>query len=139
MELARVRHLLNVEFIDSMSKREVLKYILASDVGVSVLKKVDTFKTVYSNKTFDYMACKKPILMAIDGVSRMLVEEARCGVYAEPENINDIVSGILLLSANAGLCERMGSQGYAYAKQNFDRKILAKKYILEIENRLKLV
>ena len=62
------RGLENVRFLDSVPKREVFKYILASDMGTSVLKKVDTFKTVYSNKTFDYMACKKPILMAIDGV-----------------------------------------------------------------------
>ncbi len=139
MQIARDRQLTNVEFIDSMSKREVLKYILASDVGASVLKKVDTFKTVYSNKTFDYMACKKPVLMLIDGVSRTLVEEAGCGLYAEPENSKDIISRILELSADAGLCERMGNRGYAYAKQNFDRQVLAKKYVSEIENRLKLV
>ena len=35
-----------------------------ADIGTSILKKVDTFKTIYSNKTFDYMASKKPILMA---------------------------------------------------------------------------
>ena len=37
------------------------------------------------------MSCKKPILLAIDGVSRQLVEEeANCGVFAEPENPEDI-------------------------------------------------
>ena len=32
------------------------------------------------------MACKKPVLLAIDGVSRTLIEEANCGFYVEPEN-----------------------------------------------------
>jgi hypothetical protein len=36
------------------------------------------------------MACKKPILMLIDGVSRDLIEEAQCGIYAEPENIKEL-------------------------------------------------
>ena len=67
---------INVRFIDSVPKKEVFKYILASEMGASVLKNVDAFKTVYSNKTFDYMSCKKPVLMAIDGVSRKLVEDA---------------------------------------------------------------
>ena len=79
----------NVRFIDPVPKKEVFKYILASEMGASVLKKVDAFKTVYSNKTFDYMSCKKPVLMAIDGVSRQLVEDAQCGVYVEPENIEE--------------------------------------------------
>ncbi len=36
------------------------------------------------------MSCKKPVLLAIDGVSRQLVEEADCGVFVEPENPDDI-------------------------------------------------
>lgn len=136
---ASERKLSNVEFVNSMPKRDVMKYILASDAGTSVLKKVDTFKTVYSNKTFDYMACKKPILMLIDGVSRQLVEEAECGLYAEPENIDDMSSKIEILLNNLSLCETMGTRGYAYAKANFDRQVLAKKYVSEIQNRLKIV
>lgn len=136
---AKKRNLVNVEFIDSMPKREVMKFILASNVGASVLKKVDTFKTVYSNKTFDYMACKKPILMLIDGVSRQLVEEAQCGVYAEPENIDDIVAKIDSLSQLESILEEMGQRGYFYAKQHFDREVLARNYIREIINRLKIV
>ena len=59
------RNIKNVIFRDPISKSEIFKYILASDIGASVLKKVDAFKTIYSNKTFDYMSCKKPILIAM--------------------------------------------------------------------------
>jgi glycosyltransferase involved in cell wall biosynthesis len=138
-ENARERGLHNVEFIDSMPKREIMKYIMASDVGASVLKKVDTFKTVYSNKTFDYMACKKPILMLIDGVSRQLVEEARCGLYAEPENIEAIVGAINRLLSDTQECSAMGERGYAHAKMHYDRNTLAVEYIREIESKLKRV
>lgn len=138
-EEARKRELKNVEFIEPMSKSEVMKYIMAADVGISILKKTDAFKTVYSNKTFDYMACKKPILMVIDGISRQLVEEARCGVYAEPENISDIASKIEILSQNPTLRKEMGELGYAYAKLHFDRHVLADSYIRELQNRLKIV
>jgi glycosyltransferase involved in cell wall biosynthesis len=127
------RKLINVEFIDSMPKREVMKYILASDVGASVLKKNDTFKTIYSNKTFDYMACQKPILLLIDGVSRELVEEAQCGMYAEPENTTEICRVIQQLLATRDRIKEMGKNGYSFAKKNFDREALAKNYIEEIE------
>lgn len=130
-EVAR-RKLTNVQFVDAVPKREVFKYILASDMGASVLKKADTFKTIYSNKTFDYMSCQKPILMVIDGVSRQLVEEARCGVYAEPENAADIASKIQLYMSYNGQLQKEGMNGYAYARSYFDRTYLAKTYTAEL-------
>ncbi|AEI47287.1 glycosyltransferase family 4 protein [Runella slithyformis] len=123
------RGLSNVRFINAVPKKDVFHYILASDVGASVLKKVDTFKTVYSNKTFDYMACQKPILMAIDGVSRQLVEEAQAGVYVEPENPSDFANKIRMYLENPDLGKQHGQNGYRYAKENFDRAVLADAYL----------
>lgn len=123
----------NVRFLDPVPKKEVFKYILASEMGASVLKKVDTFKTVYSNKSFDYFSCKKPILMAIDGVSRELVETAKAGTYVEPENTEEydrIIRGYL---SNLERLKVEGENGYNYAKKNFDRSILAENYLHEIK------
>lgn len=128
-EDAQQRGLDNVRFVDSVPKREVFKYILASEVGASVLKKVDTFKTVYSNKTFDYMSCQKPILMAIDGVSRALVEEAQAGVFVEPENPQDFAEKIRYYLQHPDWVKLHGLNGYKFAKANFDREKLAEKYL----------
>jgi glycosyltransferase involved in cell wall biosynthesis len=128
-EEAQRRDLKNVRFIDPVPKKEVFKYILASDLGASVLKRVDTFKTVYSNKTFDYMACKKPILMAIDGVSRQLVEEARAGIYVEPENTADYVQKINDYLMHRERLEEEGLNGYHFARASFHREALAKQYL----------
>lgn len=124
----------SVRFIDAVPKKEVFKYILASDIGSSILKKVDTFKTVYSNKTFDYMSCKKPILMLIDGVSRELVEQAQCGMYVEPENTQAFVEAIrFYLSAEGkNALKTQGENGYVYAHVHFDRELLADKYLQRI-------
>ncbi|MEJ5994815.1 glycosyltransferase family 4 protein [Pedobacter sp. Du54] len=128
-ELAETINLTNVAFLDPVPKAEVFEYIFASDMGASVLKNVDTFKTVYSNKTFDYMACKKPIFMAIDGVSRELVEEANAGVFVQPEDANDFAAKIRLYMNNPELINEQGEAGYLFAKGNFDRKVLADKYL----------
>jgi glycosyltransferase involved in cell wall biosynthesis len=132
-KLASQMDLDNVKFLDPVPKKEVFKYILASEMGASILKKVDTFKTVYSNKTFDYMSCKVPVLMAIDGVSRKLVEDAKCGTYVEPENIKEYYRIITLYLNDYDRLKSEGVNGYNYAKVNFDRNILAKKYLSEIE------
>lgn len=123
------RNLTNIRFLDPVPKAEVFKYILASDVGTSVLKKVDTFKTIYSNKTFDYMSCKKPILMMIDGVSRELVEKSNSGFFVEPENPTDFANKVKIYLERSDLLHSQGRNGYQYALKHFDRKVLAKKYL----------
>lgn len=132
VEKAREMQLKNLRFLDPVPKREVFHYILASEMGASVLKRVDTFKTVYSNKTFDYFSCRKPILMAIDGVSRELVEDAKAGAYVEPENASEYNRIIREYLSDPERLTQEGENGYHYAKNHFDREILAKKYLNEL-------
>lgn len=139
VEKASNENIQNVRFINPVPKAEVFKYILASDMGTSVLKNVETFKTVYSNKTFDYMACKKPILMAIDGVSRTLVEQANAGVFVQPENAEDFAQKVKFYLSNSSEIKKQGESGYQFAKENFDRIVLAKKYLHLIQEKLKHV
>lgn len=134
---AKDENIQNVRFINPVPKADVFKYIVASDMGTSVLKNVETFKTVYSNKTFDYMACKKPILMAIDGVSRDLVEQADAGIFVQPENPEDFALKIRQYLSNPSEIIRQGEKGYQFAKDNFDRMILADKYINSIKKTIK--
>lgn len=133
MEEANKLKLTNLKFLPPVSKEEVFKFIIASDIGTSVLKNVDTFKTVYSNKTFDYMGCRKPILMAIDGVSKDLVEKANAGLFVEPENPSDFANKIKVYLSNKSLLIEHGNNGYNFAKANFDRDVLGRKYIQLIE------
>ena len=123
------RNLTNIRFLDPVPKAEVFKYILASDIGTSVLKKVDTFKTIYSNKTFDYMSCKKPILMMIDGVSKDLVEDSKSGYFVEPENPKDFADKVQIYLKKPELLQQQGESGYQYALKHFDRSVLAEKYL----------
>lgn len=132
----RRRNLHNVSFIGTVSKSDVFKYILAADAGASVLKKTDVFKTVYSNKTFDYFACSKPVLLAIDGVSRDLVETADAGLFIEPENPKDFAEKILMYLENPALASRHGSNGHAYARKHFNREFLAREYLKNIDKLL---
>jgi glycosyltransferase involved in cell wall biosynthesis len=137
ISLAEKRNIRNVRFLDSVPKADVFRYILASEMGASVLKKVDTFKTVYSNKTFDYMSCKKPILMAIDGISRELVEAAGAGSYVEPENTAEYSRVIRSYISDLPRLNREGESGYRFAKENFDREVLAVRYLNHISNVVK--
>lgn len=126
---AAERRLDNVVFIDPVNKEKVFEYIIASDAGCSVLKKVDTFKTIYSNKTFDYMGCQTPILMLIDGISKKLVEDAQAGLYVEPQNAPDFAEKIRWMMAHPEESRQMGRNGYLYAKKHVHRTVLSTRYL----------
>ena len=118
----------NIQFIDAQPKSQIADFVNASDVCTAVLKKADTFKTVYPNKVFDYMSCAKPVIIAIDGVARKLIEDARAGVYVEPENIEEFKKTVLKLYNNPNLCAEYGQNGYEYVKKHFARESLADQY-----------
>jgi glycosyltransferase involved in cell wall biosynthesis len=124
----------NLQFIDSVPKNEVVDYIHAADICMAILKKTDTFKTVYPNKVFDYMSCSKPVLVTIDGITRELIEEAGCGIYSEPENMDTFEKSIKLFgSMSHEELSQLGASGYEFVKENFDREKLAVSYINIIE------
>ena len=126
---ARRRGLHNVLFADPVPKRHVGDYINASDVCAAVLMKNDTFKTVYPNKIFDYMSCKRPILLAIDGAARELIERAGAGVYVEPENPEALARCVLEMKGRPDVLKRMGESGYRYVREHFSRRRLAETYL----------
>ena len=129
VEDARRRNLDNVIFVDAVPKDEVCDYINASDICTAVLMKNDTFKTVYPNKVFDYMSCRRPVIVAIDGVARKLVADAGAGLYAEPENPEAFIEALLKLKGAPDLTRQMGDSGYIHARDTYSRESMAGKYL----------
>lgn len=129
-EKAKEYELTNIEFIDSVPKHEVADYVNASDVCMAILKKTDTFKTVYPNKVFDYMSCKKPVFITIDGITKDLIETSNCGLYAEPENLEEFQAVVeKFINMSDDELKILGENGYSYVKEHFDREKLAERYI----------
>jgi len=129
-EKAHKYKLKNLQFIDSVAKNKVVDYINATDICMAILKKTDTFKTVYPNKVFDYMSCKKPILITIDGITRKLIKDAKCGLYATPENLEEFKKTVdEFTKMSDEELFRLGKNGFEYVKLHFDREKLAERYI----------
>jgi glycosyltransferase involved in cell wall biosynthesis len=127
----------NIQFLPVVSKKKVGSYIRTCDVSLVVLKKVDTFKTVYPNKMFDSMSAAKPIIIAIDGVARKLVvDDAKSGMYVEPENAREIADKIRFYCNSSEIAKQHGQNGYNFVREHFDRHKLAEKYIELIREKI---
>lgn len=129
-ETARQKGLDNIVFAGAQPKEAMPAFVNACDVGAAVLQNNPTFHTVYPNKVFDYMACGRPTLLAIDGVARELVcGQAKAGVFVTPEDGPGIAKSIVDLQADPEGCAAMGKRGRAWVLANATREALADRYL----------
>jgi len=131
--LAESLRLSNVEFLNPIPKNKIVEYLQASDVCIAILKPIELYKTTYPNKVFDYMAAEKPIILAIDGVIREVVESADCGIFCEPGKPHAIANAVLEMYSNRNGLAKIGKRGKVYLEQNFNRMIIAKDFSDMIE------
>jgi glycosyltransferase involved in cell wall biosynthesis len=133
MSRADEKNLTNVYFLPPIPKISMSQALAAADVCIAILKPIPLYSTVYPNKVFDYMAAGRPVVLAIDGVIRKVVEESGCGIFVAPGDPDALANAIQQLSSDPALCKNMGSQGRKYIEQYFDRQLLADKLITIME------
>lgn len=131
---ARRRGLTNIQFLGPQPKERMNEILNASDIGLAVLQNNPTFSTVYPNKIFDYMACGRAVVLAIDGVARRLVcDEAQAGVFATPEVPASLAGAIVSLTDDAERRNQLGRNGRAWVLANATREMLADRYLAHLE------
>ena len=121
----RALGLSNVVFLPAIEKARIPALLADADCGLVVLKPIPLFTTTYPNKMFDYMAAAKPVVLAIDGVARRLVEEADAGVCVPPGDSPALAAALQRLAGDPGLARELGRRGRAYVETHYDRAQLA--------------
>ncbi len=133
VKLTSSRGLTNVHFLDQQPRERIPNYIAASDVCLVILKKTELFKTVIPTKLLEYMSCERPVIVAVDGQARKLVEEAGAGVFVEPGNSSALVEAIIALSADSDRRHSMGQNGRKFIVARLSRERTAQDYIDVLE------
>jgi glycosyltransferase involved in cell wall biosynthesis len=123
----------NVHFVPPMPKAQMAEALAAADACLAILKPLKLYATVYPNKVFDYMAAGRPVILAIDGVIRKVIEEAGAGVFVPPGDPEALAKTIQQFAADPANGKRMGQAGRKYLEQHFDRPILARQMHAVIE------
>ncbi len=133
VELAAARGLDNIRFLGQQPRERIPAYVSAADLCLVMLKKTELFKTVIPTKLLEYMACERPVIVAVDGQARQIVEEADAGVFVEPENSGALVQAIHDLAEDPARRRQMGTSGRQYIVNRFSREKTARDYISVLE------
>jgi len=92
------------------------------------------FRLTYANKVFDYTAVARPIILAIDGVIRDVIEKSGGGIFVPPGDDTALAAAILRLHADRPAARTMGMKARAYVSEHFNRNYQAALFASLVEN-----
>lgn len=126
--LAAQRGQHNVEFLPQQATSRMPLILTAVDVSVVPLKRGDLFKGALPSKLFEALGAGVPVIAAMDGEARRLVERSGGGLVVEPENPASMAEAILQLYRDPILRKRLGERGCSYVARHYDRKVIAERF-----------
>tara|TARA_R110000868_G_scaffold368227_1_gene631206 strand:- start:36852 stop:38048 length:1197 start_codon:yes stop_codon:yes gene_type:complete len=100
-----------VHFEGWMDQKKIKSYLIASDIGLIPFKRTPQTDNSSSNKLFQYMYFELPILGTNCTSVKKLVENEKCGLIYETENVDEFIKCILKLYMNKRLREELGRNG----------------------------
>ena len=118
----------NITFLPPVKKNDMKNMLACADVCIAILKPLELYKTTYPNKVFDYMAAGKPVLLAIDGVIRSVVEEAGAGLFIPPGDPIAFAESTLRCLQEPEQVRQMGIAGKEYVTTHFNRSDLSAEF-----------
>ncbi|HEY2785742.1 MAG TPA: glycosyltransferase family 4 protein [Fimbriiglobus sp.] len=121
--------LANVQFIDQQPKARVPLFYAACDVGLVTLRDTPLFQEVLPSKIFEYLGMERPIVLAVGGEARKVVEAAGAGEYVPPGDVPALIAAVRRAAADRPRLTAMGRAGRAYVLTHFDRRALAAEYL----------
>jgi glycosyltransferase involved in cell wall biosynthesis len=123
---AAEQRLPNVRFLPPVPKTGMVGVLAGCDCGIAILKPIPLYETTYPNKVFDYMAAGRPVLLAINGVIRDVVEKAGAGICVSPGDAQAIAAALLRLADHPEERRAMGERGRVCIEHDFRREELAR-------------
>jgi glycosyltransferase involved in cell wall biosynthesis len=112
----------NVMFAGVRPKKEMPRVVASADVCLAILQDIPMFRTTYPNKVFDYMAAGRATVLAIDGVSRELIEVSGGGAFVQPGDDEMLAKTILELSNDPRRVRQFGLNARDYLVKHLDRR-----------------
>lgn len=127
-------NLVNVVFLEPVSKKEMPSVLKSINAAIIPLKKLDIFLGAIPSKIFENLAMEVPILLGVDGEARELfITKGNSGLFFEPENEANLITKILEITSNKTNALQLGKNGRIFVNEYFNREIIANNFYTELK------
>ena len=121
-----------VEVIDWQPFDKIISYIFSSSVCLVPHNDFEHTQTTVPHKLFQYMICRKPVLVSNCRPLARIVNDARCGLVFEANNYADFAKKLVALYQDSEQMAIMGQNGHRAALGSYswrhDSKRLVQMY-----------
>ena len=108
-------------------------YFAHADVLLATLRREPIFAYTIPSKLQSYLACGKPVVVALEGEGGRIVEESGAGWAVPPEDPRALADAVLAASALSGTeREAMGNRGETFFREHFEREKLLSRLEAEL-------
>ncbi|MDT2706169.1 glycosyltransferase family 4 protein [Enterococcus dispar] len=123
-----------VTFVGNKPLTQMPEYYRAADAMLLTLINNEKIAYTLPGKTQSYMAMGKPIVAAISGEAKLVIEESDCGWVSPPED-SELLSLNMLkcMSSNQELLNSKGKNGYKYYLNHFTKEKFMDKTLSELK------
>ena len=133
LELRETLRLTNVIMLPAQAHQRVREYYCASDVCVVPLRQLPLFATFIPSKMFEIMACAVPVIGAVEGEAREILERSGGARLIVPEDAAGLADAVRWFKLHPGESRQMGAAGRAFVTANYDRQVLADRYAAALQ------
>lgn len=123
--LAAELDLPNVIFHPAVAEHDLPAYVSVADAGLDVRRKIGISTMTLPVKMFSYMACERPVLLAIEGEAIDVIEASGAGLVVPPEDASALAEAVLFLRDNPAQRLAYGQHGRDYVTEHYSRQKLA--------------
>ncbi|MBX2886546.1 MAG: glycosyltransferase family 4 protein [Granulosicoccus sp.] len=139
MSRSKKQELDNVIFLDPVPKERLAQLMAAADLGLQCLANVPAFYYGTSpNKFFDYIAAGLPVLNNYPGWLADMILQEQCGFVVAPDEPAEFANALERAADDRKALVSMGNRSSELAQRDFDRAILARKWIAWVAGSVKL-
>lgn len=116
-----------VDYLGHLDRRAVAALLGGSRAGVVLFQPAPNHLEAQPNKLFEYMAAELPVIASDFPLWRRIVENAKCGILADPENPRAIAETMKWILAHPAEAEAMGRRGQEAVAHIYNWESEAKK------------
>lgn len=129
---AKEERMSNVRFIPPHPPEYVARLYSTAYAGFASLKRLPLFEGARPSKLFPIMASGKPVLYSGSGEAARLIEQARAGLIAPPENPHALAEAMRILLQRPELAQSLGLNGRQYAEAHFSWNSLVQDWLVQL-------
>jgi colanic acid biosynthesis glycosyl transferase WcaI len=116
-ELVSDRGYQNIKILGQKPRSELPDILVASDIGLALLRPSEVFKTAVPTKIYEYMATGLPVLTNVAGETTGIITESKSGIAIPDGNARALTEEIIKLQSNPDSLRTKSAAGAQHAQE----------------------